>query len=289
LGRGLCLVISAIAIGAVPLAAAETLQSAYIRLGPELHSNPFGRPVVMRSLETQGEIQGEVYAVVNFPMEQLNAAIAAPTHWCDVMILHLNTKYCHVSDAADGAMLTLNVGKNTPQELAQTTRLDFKFKAQAPTTNSFKVTLTAPQGPMGTSNYRIVLDAVPLQDGNSFLHLTYSYAFNTLSRVAMNIYLSTVGKDKVGFTLAPNATAAAPVYIQGLRAVAERNTMRYFLAIVAYLASAHGPEGARLDARLEKWFSATESYARQLREVEWADYLAMKHAEVLRQQQLPLQ
>jgi hypothetical protein len=102
--------------------------------------------------------------------------------------------------------------------------------------------------------------------------------------MALGIYLSTVGNGKVGFTLENASATAAPVYVQGLRGLAERNTMRYFLAIIAYLESAHGPEKDRLDARLKNWFSATEAYPRQLREVEWKEYLPMKHGEVLRQE-----
>jgi hypothetical protein len=286
---GLCAGAPVIAIGAEADTATESLQAAYVRLGPDLRSNPFGKPLVMRSEEGQGSIQGEVYAVVNFTLEQLNAAVATPAHWCDVMILHINTKFCRVSESADGPVLSVDIGKNTPQELADTSRLDFKFKTQSTATGAFKTTLTALHGPMGTSNYQIVLEAVGLEGGTSFLHLAYSYDFNVVSRVALGVYLSTIGRDKVGFTLTNTATTAAPVYIQGLRALVERNTMRYFLAINAYLESAHGPEDARLDARLHNWFSATETYPRQLREVDWKDYLAMKHAEVLRQQKLPPQ
>jgi hypothetical protein len=266
--------------------AAESLQAAYVRLGHELRSNPFGRPVVMRSEERQGSIQGEVYAIGNFPLEQLNAAFSTPAHWCDVMILHVNTKSCRVSESSDGSTLTVHVGKNTPQELSEAARLDFNFKAQTPSASLLKFALTALQGPIGTSNYRILLEAVPMADGTSFLHFAYSYDFNVVSRLALSIYLSTLGKDKVGFTMASSAPSTAPVYIQGMRALVERNTMRYLLAIIAYMESAHGPEEARLDARLKNWYAGTETYPLQLKEVEWKDYFSMKHAEVLRQQDL---
>ena len=274
-------------MGAEPVE--ESLPAAYIRLGPELRSNPFGRPVVMRSEEGPNSIQGDAYAIVNFPLEQLRAAVATPEHWCDVMILHLNTKFCGVSESVHGPTLTVNIGKNTSQDLAQTARMDFGFNTQTPDATTFKVILTALQGPIGTTNYRIVLQAASLGGGTSFLHLTYSYDFNAVSRLALGVYLSTIGRNKVGFTQTKTTATATPVFIRGLRGVVERNTMRYFLAITAYLESAHGPEESRLDARLQNWFAATESYPLQLREVAWKDYFAMKHAEVLRQQRLPPQ
>jgi hypothetical protein len=62
----------------------------------------------------------------------------------------------------------------------------------------------------------------------------------------------------------------------------ERNTMRYYLAIDAYLASLAAPPAQQRMRRLEAWFAATEQYARQLHEVERADYLAMKQNEFRR-------
>ena len=78
-----------------------------------------------------------------------------------------------------------------------------------------------------------------------------------------------------------------PEYVQGVRGVVERNTMRYYLAIDAYLAAANtannDTENAQLERRLENWFDSTERYAMQLHEVEKADYLSMKRSEVERQ------
>jgi hypothetical protein len=82
----------------------------------------------------------------------------------------------------------------------------------------------------------------------------------------------------VGFTREGDA------YIGGMRGVVERNTMRYFLAIEAYLAGLSAPPAQRLDRRLQAWFSATERYPRQLREMDRNTYMTMKRGEVARQQ-----
>lgn len=268
--------------------AAEPLQAVYERLVPELRSNPFGRPLVMRSTEQQGTIQGEVYAVVNFPLEQLSGALTSPLHWCEVLMLHLNTQYCGAYQSAEGPLLQLSIGKNTLQALPDTTRMDFAFVAHETATNPLEVTLAADAGPMGTSNYRIVLQAIAIDSKATFVHLRYSYDFGITSRLALGVYLSTVGSGKVGFTK-EKAASSQPMYIQGQRAMVERNTMRYFLAINSYLESAHGAEEFRSDARLKSWFAATEVYPRQLREITWANYLAMKHAQIARQNSTQLQ
>ena len=64
----------------------------------------------------------------------------------------------------------------------------------------------------------------------------------------------------------------------------ERNTMRYYLAIDAYLAALTAPPKDQLEKRLQYWFNATEQYARQLHEVERNDYFEMKRKEYQRQQ-----
>jgi len=100
----------------------------------------------------------------------------------------------------------------------------------------------------------------------------------------MQMYLATVGSDKVGFTVTGQSADGQPVLIKGVRAVVERNTMRYYLAIDSYLASSQQPTASRFEASLQSWFSAAENYPRQLHEVTQPAYLAMKRAEHLRQQ-----
>jgi hypothetical protein len=105
-----------------------------------------------------------------------------------------------------------------------------------------------------------------------------------MGRLAMKIYLATAGRDKVGFTVIGTQPDGQPNYIGGVRGVVERNTMRYFLAIDAYLTALSAPAPARLETRLQNWYDATENYARQLHDVDRNAYLEMKRREYRRQQ-----
>jgi hypothetical protein len=67
----------------------------------------------------------------------------------------------------------------------------------------------------------------------------------------------------------------------------ERNTMRYYLAIEAYLGATSAPPPEQQEKRLRDWFAATERYALQLHEIERDDYLAMKRHELQRQRSAP--
>jgi hypothetical protein len=73
-----------------------------------------------------------------------------------------------------------------------------------------------------------------------------------------------------------------PTHVGGMLGATERNTMRYFLAIDAYLASLAAPQEKRVDKRLNDWFAATEKYPRQLHEMDRGEYLAMKQKETKR-------
>ena len=60
----------------------------------------------------------------------------------------------------------------------------------------------------------------------------------------------------------------------------ERNTMRYYLAVEAYLGA---PGKQQLTQRLQDWFTATERYPEQLHELERQAYIEMKLRETSRQ------
>jgi hypothetical protein len=88
----------------------------------------------------------------------------------------------------------------------------------------------------------------------------------------------------VGFTVTGKQTDGRPLYIGGMRGLVERNTMRYYLAIEAFLGALSEPPQAQLEKRLHDWFAAIEHYPRQLHEMEQGAYLEMKRKEIRRQQ-----
>jgi hypothetical protein len=262
---------------------AIALKDKYDTLAPQLKSNVFRRPIHLDSEETQNTLKGDIYAVVDYPFATVNGAFddpqQGPANWCEVLILHLNTKYCHATSGRNGATISMNVGKKTEQELGDTFRVQFNYRSVATSPDYFQVDLSAAKGPLSTKDYRIVLEAVDIGEGRTFLHLTYSYGFGMAGRIAMKIYLATIGSAKVGFTKASSGD-----YIGGVRGLVERNTMRYYLAIDAYLGSLAIPADKRVDQRFATWFDATEQYPRQLHELDRQEYLQMKKNEYQRQQ-----
>ena len=267
---------------------AASLRDKYQSLTQQLAQNQFQRPLYLESQELPSALSGDIYGVVKYPFalvnDTLNHPTQGPANWCDVLILHLNIKYCHASTSANGTVLAVNIGKKTEESLSSSYRVQFNYHPVVSEPDYFRVELSAATGPLSTKDYRIVLEAIPVGDSRSFIHLTYAYGYGTMGRLAMKTYLATIGSDKVGFSTAPDASTGKTQYIGGVRGLVERNTMRYYLAIDAYLGALSSPPNARLDKRLTDWFDATEQYPRQLHEVSRADYLQMKHNEYQRQQ-----
>lgn len=254
-------------------------------LASQLASNVYERPIYLESIETSSMVTGNVYAVLNSPFTTVSTTFKSPNHWCDVMILHINTKYCRAVTSSSPATLKVHIGKKTPQTLQESFPLEFSLRQLNATASLLAVQLNAENGPMGTSNYRIELQAAPVEDNKTFMHLRYSYEYGVAGRLAMQGYLATAGRSKVGFsTKTPATPDAKPSYVGGARGAVERNTMRYYLAIDAYLQALAQPPAQQVNTRLEKWFDSTEQYPLQLRETDKTSYLVMKKSEIQRQQ-----
>ena len=255
------------------------LQAKHASLAPQLAGNAFGGPVVLQSQEASRRIVGDVYAVVDHPFPAVQAALSDPGRWCEILMLHLNTKHCSRADGADGPRVDLRVGKKQPQAVSSATLLSFAWKEPVARPDYLSMQMDAPDGPYDTRDYRLMAEAVPLPGNRTFLHMGYALSHGAASEFAMKLYLGTVAQDKVGFT---RTRGGDDGFVGGMRGVVERNTMRYYLAIDAYLDSLAVPGEQQLEKRLQAWFDATEKFPRQLHEVEREDYLRMKRAELQR-------
>jgi hypothetical protein len=261
----------------------HALVEKHAALKQQLLQNQFGRPLFLESLETADTVSSTAYAVIDSPFDKLSAIFQKPSQWCEVLILHINTKYCHARSGGIATNLTVKIGKKTPQPLADAFLLEFDYRVTTALPDHLIVHLHSDKGPMGTTNYRIELQAVPLAESKSFIKLHYSYGYGVAGRLAMQAYLSTIGKGKVGFTKNPE-DAQPGGYVSGMKGAVERNVMRYYLSIEAYLASLKQPTAQQFNTRLQYWFDATEQYSQQLHEIDRSTYLNMKEDEYLRQQ-----
>jgi hypothetical protein len=262
------------------------LRAKYSQLREQLRSNPYHRPIFIDSSEAGNTLTGDIYAVLDQPYATLERALQDPNDWCAIMILPFNTKYCRPVKTGRGTRLAMRIGRKADQPADQAYRLDLDLHPGVATPEFFESHLTSKDGPIGTRDYRIMLEAIPLDARRTFMHLSYSYGYGGMGRFAMQAYLATAGASKVGFSVAGRDANGAPVYIGGVRGAIERNVMRYYLAIEAHLASLSAPPDRRLEKSIETWFDSSERYARQLHEMDRSQYIALKKGETERQQAL---
>src|SRR4051794_29415852 len=87
-----------VALGAetTDVAAAAALDGRYVGLQRQLEHNAFQRPLYLESSEAPGVVRGDIYAVVASPFDKAGPALAGAPDWCDILMLHLNTKDCRV-------------------------------------------------------------------------------------------------------------------------------------------------------------------------------------------------
>ncbi len=262
---------------------ATSLRERHAALREQLASNQFQRPLYLESSEGAGELKGDIYARVEQPYAVVGPALQGMDHWCDILILHQNVKSCRASTPKAGNTLSLHIGRKYDQPLADTHLVNFLYTVTAFTRDYLQVALYADQGPLGTSRYHIMLEVVELDARHVFLHLSYSYASSMASRAAAQAYLATIGRNKLGFSIVGRKSNGQPLYVGNMRGVIERNTMRYYLAIEAYLGALSAPASERLEKRLNDWHAGVERYPLQLHELERDQYLEMKRREIRRQ------
>ncbi len=259
------------ALAQAPLA--QELRQRHADLSQALARSAFGRPLLLQSQHSRDTDEGVVEAVLDAPLARVQA-LASPQRWCDVLMLHQTTHRCRV--APTGRQIDVQLSNKSG--LGQLFSLRLDFATSMVKDELLTVQLQAAHGPLGSRDYRIRLEATALPSGQSFMRFRYSYGFGLLAHLAMQGYLNTVAQDKMGFSLEP-ASGGSLQPVRGMRGVIERNTLRYFLAIEVLLSTLDLPP-AQLERRLLAWFDATEQYAKQLHELDRAEYLALKRRQM---------
>src|SRR5205085_8323750 len=110
---------------------AAALRLRYAALAQQRQRHPFQRALQIESSDGQDGLTGEVVALVDSPFAIAAVALDAPSQWCDILILHLNTKYCRAETNARGTVLHVVIGKKYDQPIDQAYRVDFVYRVAA--------------------------------------------------------------------------------------------------------------------------------------------------------------
>ena len=290
--HGSSLLVLLIAYAASVHAAQTSEKSAVIR-GPNsirIAGEPLADlPVAIASALDGGLTRGEVSGQLSFPYSTVRNTLRRPPSWCAILVLHQNVKACTYADAPQAQRINVYVGTKEFQSVEQASLIQYAFNVEHESSDELTIRLHAPHGPIGTRNYEIRLRVAPQDASHTFMRLEYQYELGTRGKLALNGYLNTAGRAKVGFTALGTEPDGSVRYVSGIRGVTERNVVRYFFAIIAYLECLN-PSGAAMcdnfPTAAERWFELTARFPRQLFELSQEEYLRNKRQETAQQSRL---
>ncbi|MEW5746015.1 MAG: hypothetical protein AB1805_11340 [Nitrospirota bacterium] len=260
-------------------AGGKSLSHKYAEIEDRLLKNQFDLPLYIESSDKDKSLRVDVYGIFDYPFDEVQAALLTPAGWCDIALLHINIKACTFAKLDGNWLLTFYNGRKHYQAPEETSPLRFTYRPGATGPGYFTIVLSADEGPLRTKDHRMALEAMPLGEGKTFVHLSYAYRYGFWGQVAMKSYFSTIGRDKVGFSVTGADREGNPVYAAGVKGAIERNAVRYYYAILSYLDTLKAPEDQQFEKRIERWYDLTDRHKRQLHELERSDYLLNKRQE----------
>ena len=255
------------------------LLGTYHRNRVRLETNSFGLPLIVDSFERDDRVHVDVYGVFDFPFSGVVNALKVPANWCDIVSLHPNIKACTYRELPGDWLLTFYPGKKIYQPPEDTRQVKYHYRVVNQQPGYLDIILSADAGPFGTKDHKMRFEALPLDGGRTYVHVSYAYSDSVALRLATKIYFATLGQGKVGFTETGTDGNGNPVYIGGPRGALERSAVRYYFAIQTFMNTLRYPEENRFGMRISQWHDLTTRYRKQLFDLEKKDYLTFKTTE----------
>ncbi len=264
----------------------QRLSGRYPELQEAARRGPFGLPLQVRSEESDTLVSAEIHGIIDHPFRALAATFTEPGGWCDFLVLNPNIKTCTFRREAQETLLTLYIGSKNYRAPESATEQVYRFLVRARRPDYAAISLTAPQGMLGTTAHRFEFEAGSVA-GKTVVGLSSSFEPSTWSRLLTGIYLNTLGRHKIGFSREATEAGVPVGYVRGVKGMIERNVMRYYLALKAFLDAGDLPADRQFEARARLAYDLMDLYPAQLRQMDKADYLDIKLREY--QNQIRLQ
>lgn len=227
------------------------------------------------------------YLLKDVEFDRFVGKMQIPEEWCEFIPLHLNIKACAYLKQGDRYLLRFYAGIKGYQSPDKAHILQFDFN------HDFKhgvlyVNLFARDGPLDSSDINFRIRAIGVEnDGVESVYLEFDLTSKPgLAASLMKIYLATVARKKIGFSIVGKRWNGESKFVSGARGATERNIVRYLLAIETYFSTLDVNHESRFTTRLEHWYDATDRFRNQLYELSRKKYLANKKRERKNQQML---
>jgi hypothetical protein len=266
-----------------PRKSEDLLLETYHRNMARLETNSFGLPLFLESFERADRVHVDVYGIFDYPFSSVVDVLKVPANWCDIVSLHPNVKACTYRELPGALLLTFYVGRKFYQPPKDTRQVIYHYRNVDRQHGYLDIILSADAGPFGTKDHSMRFEALPLDEGRTFVHVSYSYSDSVALRLAEKAYFATLGWGKVGFTVTGTDRNGKPVYIGGPRGAIERNAVRYYFGIQSFMKTLRYPEKSRFSMRISEWYDLTARYRKQLFDLDKKDYLTFKIKEHMNQ------
>ena len=254
------------------------LYQKYQSLQNQLQNNGYQLPIHVVSDCEKKTMTCLVYGEIAYPFDQVKDALCAIENWPDIIMLHENVKTCTTQTAADASSITFYFGRKKYQPPEKAYKITMDYQLVQETADYFNVEFLAEEGPLFTKNYEINIQAIPVKD-KTFLRFYCAYDYGNTLKTALRVYYATLARKKVGFTTSGHDKNGNPVYVRGTQGVIERNAVRYYFSIQAYLMAMSSPEPERFDKSVRIWYSLISRFPRQLIELSKDEYIQNKQLE----------
>lgn len=255
----------------------KPLLEKYREIESELKTSSFGLPVHMESFVDSNSSHVDIYGTVNHPFDMVTKNLQVPSGLCDIFMLTINIRACTYKKIDSDWLLTVYQVNRYFDPIESAFPIRFKFSGDQQQ-EQFGISLAANEGPFSTRDHQFQIEAVPLNESTTLIRLHYFFSYSSFGYFKIKSYFWLFNRYKVGFTVV-NDKPGNPAYVTGLRGAGERNVMRYYLAILAYLDALGSPPDQRSEKRLTLWYDLTAKYKKQLFEMEKEDYLAYKRTD----------
>jgi hypothetical protein len=257
----------------------DILVDTYYRIEAKLERNSFGFPLFLESFERDDRVHVDVYGIFDYPFSSVVNVLKVPANWCDIVSLHPNVKACTYRELPGSWLLTFYIGRKVYRPPENTRQVIYHYRNVDQQQGYLDIILSADAGPFGTKDHRMRFEALPLDGGRTFVHVSYAYSDSVALRLAEKVYFATLGWGKAGFTVTGADRNGNPVYIGGPRGAIERNAVRYYFAIQSFMNTLRYPEESRFSMTTGEWYDLTNRYRKQLFEMDKKDYHTLKTEE----------
>ena len=260
----------------------ESLINKYHKIEKKLEKNSGPLPFYIESSVSKNASRVDIYSTINYPFGFIKNEFLAPTNWCEIVLPHPDIRACTYKKMDDRWLINIYHVNKSSKPLEDAYQMNFVYRISELQPVYFDVALTAHEGPSHTKDHQFGIEAIPLEENMTFIHLRYSFGYSALGYYLMKIF----GGGKVGFSEIGTDSEGNPVYVGGLRGAVERDVACYYLAILAYLDTLKIPAEQRFEKRVGKWYDLAALYKKQLLEMGEREYLTYKRQDRRSQQQL---